>query len=139
MTNLQPSVDENSKHPLAEQQQAFYLPADKERKLVFDNLDFKQQVHNMTEQHKNIDVHWVTHLSVENCVSWNHLSSEKPDAGNLLSQHEHHMPRENFIALTERAFVEIPWSTFLKPVVCKHIPHQYSKYTREKSEMVRYL
>ena len=39
MTNLQPSVDENSQHPLPEQQQAVYLPADKERKLVFDNLD----------------------------------------------------------------------------------------------------
>ena len=115
--NLQPSVDENSQHPLAEQQQAVYLPADKERKLVSDNFDFKQQVHNMTEQHQYTDVHWVTHLSVENHVSGNHLSSEKPDADNLLSQHEHHMPRENFITLTEGAFVEIPCSTFLKPMV----------------------
>ena len=56
---------------------------DKGRKLVFDNFNFKQ-VHSMTEQHQNIDVHWVTNLSVENCVSGNHLSSEKPVVDNLL-------------------------------------------------------
>ena len=60
--------------------QSTVITADKGRKLVFDNFDFKQQVHSMTEQHQNIDVHWVTHLSVENRVSGNHLSSAKPAA-----------------------------------------------------------
>ena len=46
-------------------QQSTVITADKGRKLVFDNFDFKQEVHSMTEQHQNIDVHWVTHLSVE--------------------------------------------------------------------------
>ena len=100
-----------------------------------------------TEEHQNVDVHWVTHLSVENRVSGNHLSSEKPDNGDLLhmenglclpSGHEHHLQRENYITLTERAIVEIPSLAFLKPVVCKHIPHLYSKEMREKSEMVLY-
>lgn len=144
---VQPSVAENSQHPVVEQQQPILLPADKGRKLVFDNFDFKQHVHSMTEEHQNVDVHWVTHLSVENRVSGNHLSSEKPDIGDLLrmenglclpSGHKHHLQRENYITLTERAIVEIPSLAFLKPVVCKHIPHLYSKEMREKSEMVLY-
>ena len=36
---------------------------DKEGKIVFDNFDFKQHVHSMTEDHQNIDIHWVTHGS----------------------------------------------------------------------------
>lgn len=99
----------------------------------------------MTEQHQNIDVHWVTHLSVENRVSGNHLSSAKPAADAVMqvengvclpTRHEHHLQRENYITLTERAIVEIPCLACLKPVVCKHIPHQYSKEMAEKSEMV---
>ena len=75
---------------------------------MFDNFDFKQQVHSMTEQHQNIDVHWVTHLSVENRVSENHLSSAKPAADAVMqmengvclpTRHEHHLQRENYIAI----------------------------------------
>lgn len=126
-------------------QQSTVITADKGRKLVFDNFDFKQQVHSMTEQHQNIDVHWVTHLSVENRVSGNHLSSAKPAADAVMqmengvclpTRHEHHLQRENYITLTERAIVEIPCLECLKRVVCKHIPHQYSKEMAEKSEMV---
>ena len=126
-------------------QQSTVITADKGRKLDFDNFDFKQQVHSMTEQHQNIDVHWVTHLSVENRVSGNHLSSGKPDADAVMqmengvflpTRHEHHLQRENYITLTKRAIEEIPCLACLKPVVCKHIPHQYSKEMAEKSEMV---
>ena len=39
------------------------LPLDKGRKSVFDNFDFRQQVHTMTEEHQNVDVHWCTHGS----------------------------------------------------------------------------
>ena len=76
---------------------------DKGRKIVFDNFDFKQHVHSMTEHHQNIDIHWVTHMTVENRVSGNHLSSVKPSPENLLqienglclpSQHKHHLQRE---------------------------------------------
>ena len=52
------------------------------------------------------------------------------------TRHEHHLQRENYITLTERAIVEIPCLACLEPVVCKHIPHQYSKDMAEKSEMV---
>ena len=114
-------------------QQSTVITADKGRKLVFDNFDFKQQVHSMTEQHQNIDVHWVTHLSVENRAD---AVMQMENGVCLPTRHEHHLQRENYITLTERAIVEIPCLACLKPVVCKHIPHQYSKKMAEKSEMV---
>ena len=98
---------------------------DKGRKIVFDNFDFKQHVHSMTEDNQNIDIHWVTHMAVENRVSGNHLSSVKPSPENLLqmenglclpSRHEQHLQRENYISLTERALVELPCLEFLKSV-----------------------
>ena len=119
-------------------QQSTVITADKGRKLVFDNFDFKRQAHSMTEQHQNIDVHWVTHMSVENRVSGNHLSSAKPAVDAVMqmengvclqTRHEHHL-REQFWKYPV-------WHWFLKPVVCKHIPHQYSKEMAEKSEMVK--
>lgn len=103
---------------------------DKGRKIVFDNFDCKQHVHSMTEHHQNIDIHWVTHMAVENRVSGNHLSSVKPSPENLLqienglclpSRHEHHLQRENYISLTERALVELPCLELLKSVACKHL------------------
>ena len=109
---------------------------DKEGKIVFDNFDFKQHVHSMTEDHQNIDIHWVTHMAVENRVSGNHLSSVKPSPENLLqmenglclpSLHEHHLQREYYISLTERALAELPCLEFLKSVACNHIPHQFSQ------------
>ena len=39
------------------------------RKIVFDNFDFNQKVHHMSESHQNIDKHWVTHMCTENQVS----------------------------------------------------------------------
>ena len=117
------------------------LSADKGRKLVFDNFDFRQEVHHMTQDHQNVDVHWVTHMAVENRVSGNHLPSDRPvcqiqalENGQCLpGRHEHHLQRENYITLTERAIVEIPCLSFLKGVVVQHILHQYSKEMSETS------
>ena len=95
-------------------EQSVLITADKGRMLVFDNFDFKQQVHSMTEAHQNVDVDWVSHLSVEN-----HLLSDKPAAYAvkqmenglcLPSRYEHHLQRENYITLTERAIVEPVWN-----------------------------
>ena len=106
------------------------ITPDKGRKIVFDNFDCKQHVHSMTEHHQNIDIHWVTHMAVENRVSGNHLSSVKPSPENLLqienglclpSRHKHHLQRENYISLTERALVELPCLELLKSVACKHL------------------
>ena len=136
----------SSQHPPPPPAPSVMLAPDKGRKLVFDNFDFKQRVHNMTESHQNFDIHWVTHMAVENRVSGNHLPRVKPSTDDLLqlenglclpSRHEHHLQRENYLTLAERAIAELPCFGFLKSVVCKHIPHQYSKQMSEKSEIVR--
>ena len=76
-----------------------------------ENFDFKGHVHIITEEHQNVDVHWVSHLSVKNRVSGNHLSIEKPAIDALVqmenglclpNRNKHHLQRENFITLTER-------------------------------------
>ena len=48
------------------------------RKLVFDNIDCKQEMHHMTEEHQNMDVHSVTYMSVANRVSGHHFCDAKP-------------------------------------------------------------
>ena len=121
------------------------IQKDKGRKIVFDNFDFTQKVHGMTEAHQNPDVHWVTHLAVENRVFESHLSCEKPSNLKLLSMengsclpnlYENHLQMENYILLIERVLVELPCLEFLKSYVVKHIPHQYSKEMAQKLEVV---
>lgn len=120
---------------------------DKGRKIVFDNFDFKQKVHEMSENHQNVDKHWVTHVAVENRVHQPNLSNQKPSKEKLLSmengfclpnQHEHNLQRENYIALTERVIVDLPCLEFLKPHVVKHIPHQFTREMAQRSKMVCY-
>ena len=147
LSTATPSTESpSSQHPPPLPAPSVMLAPDKGRKLVFDNFDFKQRVHNMTESHQNVDIHWVTHMAVENRVSGNHLPRVKPSTDDLLqlenglclpSRHEHHLQRENYLTLAERAIAELPCFEFLKSVVCKHIPHQYSKQMSEKSEIVR--
>ena len=80
---------------------AVALKANSGRKLVFDNFDFRQEVHYMTQDHQNVDVHWVTHMAVENRVSGNNLLSNRPvcqvnelENGQCLpGRHEHHLQR----------------------------------------------
>lgn len=123
---------------------AVALKADSGRKLVFDNFDFRQEVHYMTQDHQNVDVHWVTHMAVENRVSGNNLLSNRPvcqinelENGLCLpGRHEHHLQRENYITLTERAITEIPCLSFLKGAVTQHIPHPYSKEMSQTSHVV---
>eukprot|EP00112_Aurelia_sp_Birch-Aquarium-sp1_P021394 Seg5754.2 transcript_id=Seg5754.2/GoldUCD/mRNA.D3Y31 product="hypothetical protein" pseudo=true protein_id=Seg5754.2/GoldUCD/D3Y31 len=42
------------------------LVVDMGRKVMFDNIDYKQNVHHMTEDHQSPMFHWVTYMSVEN-------------------------------------------------------------------------
>ncbi|KAJ7380525.1 hypothetical protein OS493_008990 [Desmophyllum pertusum] len=144
VSSMQPVVAESDQQPPAEHQAVVILPADKGRKLVFDNFDFKTTSSCNDGRAPKCRCALGTHMAVENRVSGNHLSDKKPDVDGLLqmengqclpSRRDHHLQRENYITLTERAITEIPCLAFLKPVVCKHIPHQYSKEMREKSEM----
>ena len=114
------------------------------RKIVFDNFDFATKVHNMNQDHQNSDVHWVTHMAVNNRVSGNYLPSGQPICDILCLQngkclpnrYEHHLQRENYITLTERFIVEIPCQSFLQSVVTKHIPHKYTTEMAKPTETV---
>ena len=44
-------------------------------KIVFDNLDVYVQVHDMTEEFQNQDLHWVSSMATENRVT-SSLSNE---------------------------------------------------------------
>lgn len=122
------------------------LPQDQGRKIVFDNLDFKQLVHHMTEDHQNIDEHWVSHISVENRVSGNHLAMAKPTTKSVLkienakfvpNKIEHVLQRENYASLVSRILVDnIPCLHFLKECASRHIKHAYSSEMIKKTENV---
>ena len=51
------------------------------RMITFDNIDYYQNVHNISEDHQNIDKHYVTYTSTENRVSENQLSDRTPLGG----------------------------------------------------------
>ena len=53
--------------------------ADMGRKIVFENFDFKHNVHHMTETKPNIDNHRFSHMSTENRVSGNNFSTVRPE------------------------------------------------------------
>ena len=119
---------------------------DNGRKIVFDNFDFKQNVHHMTETHQNIYNHWVSHMCTENRVSGSHLSMERPkdsavlelDNGKLIpSKEEHMIQRQNYSTLLLQIIVRnIVCLHFLSRCAPKHIKHQYQSEMMKKTETV---
>jgi hypothetical protein len=65
---------------------------DSGRKIVFENIDYNPKLHYMTEQHQNVDHHYVTYMSVENRVSRNHLSDELPTGGVMKIENRKFIP-----------------------------------------------
>lgn len=118
---------------------------DNGRKITFDNLDYRQEVHYMTEEHQNIDNHYVTVMSTENRVHGNHLSDQPPETGIFAMENGKCVPnvldnsrqRDNYIILTEHIITSgIPCLHFLKSVATNHIPHQYSEEMKNVSDTV---
>lgn len=116
------------------------------RKITIDNLDYRQNVHYMTEQHQNIDVHLVSVMSTENRVGAVHLSAEKNgceimkiENGTFIpSDSDHQLQRMNYITLVGRILVDdIPYLKFLTDVVTFHIQHKYSSEMAKKTDTVR--
>lgn len=108
-------------------------------------MDYKQEVHHMTEDHQNVDKHCVTVMSTENRILGNHLSDKLPDNGILEMENGKCLPnsidnvaqRENYISLVEEIITtNIPCLNFLSDVATKYIPHQYKKETSNKTETV---
>ena len=121
-------------------------PADSGRKLVFDNLDYTQEVHWMTEGHQNIDCHYVTAMSTENRVAGNELSPVPPPHGVMGMENGKCVPsnidnarqRDNYIKLVERIIVSnIPCLEYLSDVCTRHIQHKYSHEMAKKTNTVR--
>ena len=115
------------------------------RKITFDNLDYRQEVHHMTEDHQNIDRHYVTVMSTNNRVHGHHLSDKPPETGIFQMENGKCLPsvldnvrqRENYITLVERVIANsIPCLHFLSDVVTIQIPHQYSKEMKTVSDTV---
>ena len=115
------------------------------RKLVFDNIDYRQQVHYMTHEHQNIDAHCVTYMSVANRVSGNHLATVNRSGSVLNLENGKCLPsvrdnikqRGNYVALVGRIIsAKIKCLHFLQDVSVTHIPHLYSKEMSAKSDVV---
>lgn len=115
------------------------------RKLIFDNIDYRQQVHYMTEENQNIDKHCVTVMSTENRVSSNHLSDQEPSHGVLEMENGKCLPnhqdsikqRENYIALVGRIITKhLPCFEFLSKVATHHVPHEYKREMCTKTNTV---
>lgn len=114
-------------------------------KLVIDNVDYRQDVHYMTEEHQTIDKHYVSVNATTNRITANHLSHEaKADGiahmenGKCIPSHsEQKAQRDNYISLVKRVLVErVPCLQFGKDIVQKHIPHKYSKEASQPTESV---
>lgn len=118
---------------------------DNGRKIVLDNIDLHQVTHDMTQSHKDPDLHFCSHMSTENRVSGNHLSYGKPianiidmDNGIVLpSKLDQKKQRNDYVVLVSRYLVEeISCLHVLKNAVVQHIPHQYSDEMKKKTKTV---
>ena len=126
-------------------EQQAHVAVDNGRKLVFDNIDYRHEVHYMTEEHQNPDNHCVTVMAVENRVSGQHLSDQQPQDGVrqlengkcLPSTRDNIKQRDNYIVLVGRVIAtHVKYLNFLRDVAVDHIPHLYRKEMSKKSEMV---
>jgi hypothetical protein len=98
-----------------------------------------------TIEHQTEDKHYLTVCATKNRVHGNHLSHLQQ--GDLLNIMENgkciptHMEqisqRDNYIQIVERVLSQnIPCLEPFKDVAVNHIPHMYSKETREPTESV---
>lgn len=120
--------------------------ADSGRKLVFDKLDYTQEVHWMTWGHQNIDCHYVTAMSTENRVSGNELNHVPPAHGVMGMENGKCVPSnldnarqwDNYIKLVERILVSnIPCLGYQSDVCTRHIQYKYSHEMTKKTNTVR--
>ena len=118
------------------------IEPDSGRKITFDNIDYY-----MTEEHQNIDKHYVTYMCTENRVSGNNLSEQLPPGGVKEMENGKCLPstidnvkqRLNYINLVEQVVTtNISCLKFLSDVCTKHIPHKYSSEMKNRSESVSY-
>ena len=115
------------------------------RKQVFDNIDYQQTVHHMTEEHQNELHHWTSYMSTENRISGNHLPDIGPQGrlkdmenGKCIPDRlEHRIQRQNYVHLVSRICSQnILCLKFLSSVIPKHIPRHYSEQMSKPTKTV---
>ena len=115
------------------------------RIIVFDNMDYQQVLHNMSEKHQNRFYYWVTYMSTENRVSACSLSNENPiqkldavpNALFLPSKEDHSKQKNYYIFMVARLCTEC--IECLKPlanVIKKHKPYKHSTETAKATNTV---
>ena len=113
------------------------------QKITIDNIDYRKEVHYMTQENQTADNHYLTVCATTNRVHGHHLSATTPvdglsnmDNGSCVpNEMEQRKQRDNYIILAERTLVEyIPSLGFLKDAVVRHIPHMYSRVTSEPTD-----
>ena len=111
----------------------------------FDNLDFKILANHVLTNHHNKDVHCINQSVTLDRVPSTHLDDSKPMAdlkelpitSFLRSQEERRQFRGALITLTSRILTKhVTYLGQMKDVVCKHIPHPYSKQMAKKSVII---
>ena len=105
-------------------------------KITIDNVDYRQEVHYMTQDHQTLDRHYLSVCATKNRVHGNHLSSQpRPvdglkdmDNGLCIPSHlDHSLQRGNYITLIERVLVQnLPCLEVFKDVAVQHIQHAYT-------------
>jgi hypothetical protein len=115
------------------------------QKFTIDNIDYRQEVHHMTQEHQAVDKHYLTVCATKNRIHGNHLStvmqadqlSTMENGKCIPSRMEQISQRDNYIQLVERVLVQnISCLQSFKDVVVHHIPHMYSKETKEPTDSV---
>lgn len=122
-----------------------FVQEGQELRVNFDNLDFKILANHVLRNHHNKDVHWINQFVTFDRVPLTHLHDFKPIAdlkelpitSFLLSQEERRQFRSALITLTSRILTKhVTCLSEMKDVVCKHIPHPYSKQMAKKSVII---
>lgn len=116
------------------------------KKVIVDNFDFRTSVHEMTEEHQDADMHWVSMASVINRITPDNLSDKQPPDGLILkisngifipSKHEHALQRENYIDICGKIASEnLACIKDLGDIAFRHVGHKYSRETVKPTDTV---
>ena len=115
-------------------------------KVIIDNFDFRSSVHDMTEEHQDTDMHWVSVASNANRIVNDTLSDKLPPDDMISkidnsifvpSAHDHAQQMRNYADICGRIAQEnIKCIKDLGDVSVNHIKHQYSKEMTKQTDTV---
>eukprot|EP00794_Sanderia_malayensis_P019677 gene19677-21623_t len=113
------------------------------QKITIDNVDYRQEVHHMTQDHQTVDNHYLSVCATKNWISGNHLSPvakedalKNPEFGKCIpNSMDQAIQRLNYIVLVEKMLAKhVPCLKQFQDVITKHIPHLYSDVASSETE-----